>query len=76
MTRPLTVGPGGLFFLPQRPYLTEGTLKQQLLYPDVGEGSGRVSDEELVQVRACGAGSSPSLALLDRLSCLGQWGMG
>ncbi len=51
MTRPLTIGPGGLFFLPQRPYLTSGTLRQQLLYPEVEQ---RVSDAELVQVRECG----------------------
>ena len=47
VTRPLTIGPGGLFFLPQRPYLTSGTLRQQLLYPEVEQ---RVSDAELVQV--------------------------
>jgi hypothetical protein len=47
VTRPLTIGPGGLFFLPQRPYLTSGTLRQQLLYPEVEQ---RLSDAELVQV--------------------------
>ena len=50
VTRPLTIGPGGLFFLPQRPYLTAGTLRGQLLYPDTGAGAERANDEELVQV--------------------------
>ena len=50
VTRPRTIGPGGLFFLPQRPYLTAGTLRDQLLYPDTTQGAQRASDEELVQV--------------------------
>jgi ABC-type uncharacterized transport system fused permease/ATPase subunit len=50
VTRPRTIGPGGLFFLPQRPYLTAGTLRDQLLYPDTTQGTQRASDEELVQV--------------------------
>jgi ATP-binding cassette subfamily D (ALD) long-chain fatty acid import protein len=50
VTRPLTIGPGGLFFLPQRPYLTAGTLRAQLLYPDTDAGAQRANDAELVQV--------------------------
>lgn len=49
VTRPLAVGPSGLFFLPQRPYLTAGSLRAQLLYPEPTE-SQRVDDEALVQV--------------------------
>jgi ATP-binding cassette subfamily D (ALD) long-chain fatty acid import protein len=33
ITRPQAIGAGGLFFLPQRPYLTRGTLRQQIVYP-------------------------------------------
>ena len=47
--RPKVIGEGGLFFVPQRPYLTEGTLRDQLLYPDSSD-SQRRSDEELLQV--------------------------
>jgi len=77
VTRPLTIGPGGLFFLPQRPYLTSGTLRQQLLYPEVEQ---RVSDPELVQVslrlHLCvwalpwgAAGNAACTALLPPLTC-------
>ena len=27
------MGRGGLFFVPQRPYITQGTLRQQIVYP-------------------------------------------
>ena len=30
--KPDTIGRNGIFFLPQRPYITLGTLKQQLIY--------------------------------------------
>jgi ATP-binding cassette subfamily D (ALD) long-chain fatty acid import protein len=50
VTRPLTIGPGGLFFLPQRPYLTADTLRAQLLYPDTDTGAQWANDAELVQV--------------------------
>jgi putative ATP-binding cassette transporter len=39
--------PDEMLFLPQRPYMVEGSLRRQLLYPTVEEG---VSDEELQQV--------------------------
>ena len=32
--RPMCIGQGGLFFVPQRPYITQGTLRTQILYPD------------------------------------------
>lgn len=33
VTRPKHVGTGGILFLPQRPYLSSGTLREQVLYP-------------------------------------------
>ena len=49
VVRPKGIGKGGLFFVPQRPYLTEGTLREQLLYPDAASDQ-RCSDSELIQV--------------------------
>lgn len=37
--RPLNKNYQGIFFLPQRPYMVLGTLRQQLLYPTWAEGS-------------------------------------
>lgn len=47
--RPAHIGRGGLFFVPQRPYLTQGTLREQLLYPDPPDRQ-RISDGDLLQV--------------------------
>ena len=33
MTRPSKIGRDGIFFVPQRPYITPGTLREQILYP-------------------------------------------
>ncbi|KAI3873684.1 hypothetical protein MKW92_047483 [Papaver armeniacum] len=47
---------GGIFFLPQRPYMVLGTLRQQLLYPTWSESTNRPmestkpTDDDLVQV--------------------------
>lgn len=38
-SRPLNKNYRGIFFLPQRPYMVLGTLRQQLLYPTWAEGS-------------------------------------
>ena len=53
VVRPRHIGNGGLFFVPQRPYLTEGTLREQLVYPDA-MGTQRCSDADLVQVLSTG----------------------
>jgi vitamin B12/bleomycin/antimicrobial peptide transport system ATP-binding/permease protein len=50
--------PSNVYFLPQRPYCTVGTLRDQLLYPRVehgpdyvvGTAAGDISDEELVAI--------------------------
>ena len=34
--KPMKLGHGGLLFVPQRPYITRGTLRQQVLYPENG----------------------------------------
>uniref|UniRef100_A0A7S1EFL4 ABC transporter domain-containing protein n=2 Tax=Hemiselmis andersenii TaxID=464988 RepID=A0A7S1EFL4_HEMAN len=50
VTRP---PPGETFFLPQRPYCTLGTLREQLLYPRLPGGRGdvlQVTDTELLDV--------------------------
>jgi len=48
ITRP---PPGETFFLPQRPYCTLGSLREQLLYPKLeGEEGDRLSDQELLDI--------------------------
>lgn len=52
VSRPRNVGADGIMFLPQRPYLSTGTLRDQIIYPhseiDMGE-SGR-TDADLMPV--------------------------
>ncbi|KAG7265271.1 hypothetical protein CRUP_020517 [Coryphaenoides rupestris] len=44
-------GPRGIMFLPQKPYLTDGTLREQVIYPlkDIYPASGSVDDERIIQ---------------------------
>lgn len=44
-------GPRGTVFLPQKPYLTDGTLREQVIYPlkDIYPESGPVDDERIIQ---------------------------
>uniref|UniRef100_A0A6Q2YD97 ATP-binding cassette, sub-family D (ALD), member 4 n=1 Tax=Esox lucius TaxID=8010 RepID=A0A6Q2YD97_ESOLU len=44
-------GPRGIIFLPQKPYLTDGTLREQVIYPlkEIYPASGSVDDERIIQ---------------------------
>ncbi|XP_062324161.1 ATP-binding cassette sub-family D member 4 isoform X1 [Osmerus eperlanus] len=44
-------GPRGILFLPQKPYLTDGTLREQVIYPlqKIYPQSGSVDDERILQ---------------------------
>ncbi|XP_067338666.1 ATP-binding cassette sub-family D member 4 isoform X2 [Channa argus] len=44
-------GPRGTLFLPQKPYLTDGTLREQVIYPlkDIYPASGTVDDDRIIQ---------------------------
>ncbi|KAK6297810.1 hypothetical protein J4Q44_G00323930 [Coregonus suidteri] len=44
-------GPRGILFLPQKPYLTDGTLREQVIYPlkEIYPLSGSVDDERIIQ---------------------------
>ncbi|XP_056150311.1 ATP-binding cassette sub-family D member 4 [Lampris incognitus] len=44
-------GPRGILFLPQKPYLTDGTLREQVIYPlkDIYPASGTVDDDRIIQ---------------------------
>ena len=43
--RPLHIGRNGLFFVPQRPYITQGSLRTQILYPDTVDSQCKTDDE-------------------------------
>jgi ATP-binding cassette subfamily D (ALD) long-chain fatty acid import protein len=52
VSRPKSIGEDGIMFLPQRPYLSIGTLRDQVIYPD-GELDMRLkrkSEEDLKRV--------------------------
>uniref|UniRef100_A0A8D3BS93 ABC transmembrane type-1 domain-containing protein n=1 Tax=Scophthalmus maximus TaxID=52904 RepID=A0A8D3BS93_SCOMX len=44
-------GPRGTLFLPQKPYLTDGTLREQVIYPlkDIYPASGSVDDDRIIK---------------------------
>ncbi|XP_064195670.1 ATP-binding cassette sub-family D member 4 [Anguilla rostrata] len=44
-------GPRGILFLPQKPYLTDGTLREQVIYPlkEIYPASGAVDDERIIE---------------------------
>ncbi|XP_061098026.1 ATP-binding cassette sub-family D member 4 isoform X2 [Conger conger] len=44
-------GPRGILFLPQKPYLTDGTLREQVIYPlkEIYPASGPVDDERIIE---------------------------
>ncbi|XP_054617254.1 ATP-binding cassette sub-family D member 4 isoform X1 [Dunckerocampus dactyliophorus] len=44
-------GPRGTLFLPQKPYLTDGTLREQVIYPlkDIYPLSGSVDDDRIIK---------------------------
>nr|XP_061806399.1 lysosomal cobalamin transporter ABCD4-like [Nerophis lumbriciformis] len=44
-------GPRGTLFLPQKPYLTDGTLREQVIYPlkDIYPASGSVDDDRIMK---------------------------
>ena len=47
---PHTIGRGGLFFVPQRPYITSGSLKKQVTYPDTIQYDQDTSDEYIKNI--------------------------
>ena len=49
ISRPKHIGRGGMFFLPQCPYITLGTLREQLLYPH-GPNEQTKSDNEHIEL--------------------------
>ncbi|MEL7333186.1 MAG: ATP-binding cassette domain-containing protein, partial [Cyanobacteria bacterium J06560_2] len=59
---------GNILFLPQQPYMTLGTLRQQLLYPDGEQATTTVSDRDLLMIL-----KAVQLPDLDNLNQLTDW---
>ncbi|XP_068108312.1 lysosomal cobalamin transporter ABCD4 isoform X2 [Hyperolius riggenbachi] len=56
-------GPRGVLFLPQKPFLSDGTLRQQVIYPlkEIYPSSGRADDDRVLRsLELAGLGSLPS----------------
>jgi ABC-type uncharacterized transport system fused permease/ATPase subunit len=47
ITKPRAIGRDGITFMPQKPYLTLGTFKEQITYPDPGSA---ITDEEAAEL--------------------------
>ncbi|XP_069493724.1 lysosomal cobalamin transporter ABCD4 isoform X6 [Ambystoma mexicanum] len=49
--RPSCFGPHGILFLPQRPFFTDGTLREQVIYPlkNIYPDSGSADDERILR---------------------------
>ena len=48
ITKPDSVGRGGMFFLPQRPLIIEGTLREQLVYPEHARAVNSADDDAIL----------------------------
>jgi ABC-type uncharacterized transport system fused permease/ATPase subunit len=65
--KPQTVGRGGMFFVPQRPYTTAGSLREQITYPHAYHGEKAAADEDAAIVTA--------LASVELSFLVKRWGL-
>jgi ABC-type uncharacterized transport system fused permease/ATPase subunit len=54
ISKPSNIGRGGMFFLPQRPYITLGTLREQLIYPHNPNEQNKPDDQLIELLRMVG----------------------